>query len=147
MAQKKVDTRELTQKFNEFRQKNQGRTFSTQELYTEFANMGFNKNIAQQLTKFLDSEKIGTSKLFTFKDTPLLEIQIENLYRKARKSSAKSYKKLMSVGPDTMTEKVALDILQKAGCYRIKKAVGFDVEKFRRDHPDLYRKYTIYEYM
>ena len=147
MAQKKVNIRELTQKFNEFRQKNQGRTFSTQELYTEFANMGFNKNIAQQLTHFLDSEKIGTSKLFTFKDTPLLDVQIENLYRKARKSSAKSYKKMMGVGPETMSEKMAIEVLQKAGCYRVKKAIGFDVERFKQDHPDLYRKYTIYEYM
>lgn len=147
MPQKKVNTRELTRKFNEFRQNNQGRTFSTQELYTEFANMGFNKNIAQKMTKFLDSEKIGTSKLFTFKDTPLLEIQIENLYQKARKASLKSYKKLMGVGPEVMSEKIALQVLQKAGCYRVKKAVGFDVERFREDHPDLYRKYTIYEYM
>ena len=145
MPQKRIDTHELARKFNDFRQKNQGRTFSTQELYTEFAGMGFNKNIAQQLTRFLDSEKIGTSKLFTFKDTPLLEIQIEDLYRKHRKIANK--KKVLGVGPDTMTEKVALDILQKAGCYRIKKAVGFDVEKFRREHPDLYRKYTIYEYV
>lgn len=147
MPQKKIDTRELTRKFNEFRQKNQGRTFGTQELYAEFENMGFNKNIAQQLTKFLDFEKIGTSKLFTFKDTPLLDVQIENLYRKARKSSAKSYKKLMGVGPETMSEKMALEVLQKAGCYRVKKAVGFDIERFKQDHPDLYRKYTIYEYM
>jgi hypothetical protein len=109
--------------------------------------MGFNVNIAQQMTKFLDSEKIGTSKLFTFKDTPVLEIQIENLYHKSRKATAKSHKKLMGIGPETMSEKMALEVLQKAGCYRVKKAVGFDVERFKQDHPDLYRKYTIYEYM
>lgn len=147
MATKKVDIHELTKKFNEFRQANQGRTFSTKELYAEFGAMGFNSGIAQQLTKFLDSEKIGTSKLFTFKDTPLLEVQIENLYRKARKASAKSYKKSMGIGPETISEKIAIEVLQKAGNYRIKKAVGFDVERFRQEHPDLYRKYTIYEYM
>lgn len=147
MPQKKVDIHELTRKFNEFRQNHQGRTFSTKELYSEFATMGFNVNIAQQMTKFLDSEKIGTSKLFTFKDTPLLEIQIENLYRKSRKSAAKSHKKMLGIGPETMSEKMALEVLQKAGCYRVKKAVGFDVERFKQDHPDLYRKYTIYEYM
>ena len=146
MAQKKVDIHELTRKFNEFRQEHQGRTFSTKELYSEFAAMGFNIRIAHQLTKFLDSEKIGTSKLFTFKDTPLLEIQIENLYQNARKSAAK-YKKMMGIGPESMSEKIAIEVLQKAGCYRVKKAVGFDVERFRQDHPDLYRKYTIYEYM
>jgi len=147
MPQKKVDTHELTRKFNEFRQNHQGRTFSTKELYAEFSAMGFNANIAQQMTKFLDSEKIGTSKLFTFKDTPLLEIQIENLYRKSRNAASKSHKKLMGIGPETMSEKMALEVLQKAGCYRVKKAVGFDVERFKQDHPDLYRKYTIYEYM
>ena len=146
MAQKKVDIHELTRKFNEFRQNNQGRTFSTKELYEAFGKMGFNITIAQQLTKFLDSEKIGTSKLFTFKSTPLLEIQIENLYQNARKSAAK-YKKMMGIGPESMSEKIAIEVLQKAGCYRVKKAVGFDVERFRQDHPDLYRKYTIYEYM
>lgn len=146
MPQKKVDVHELTRKFNEFRQENQGRTFSTKELYSEFAAMGFNIRIAHQLTKFLDSEKFGTSKLFTFKDTPLLEIQIENLYQNARKSAAK-YKKMMGIGPESMSEKIAIEVLQKAGCYRVKKAVGFDVERFRQDHPDLYRKYTIYEYM
>lgn len=146
MPQKKVDVHELTRKFNEFRQTHQGRTFSTKELYSEFASMGFNIRIAHQLTKFLDSEKIGTSKLFTFKDTPLLEIQIENLYQNARKSAAK-YKKMMGIGPESMSEKIAIEVLQKAGCYRVKKAVGFDVERFRQDHPDLYRKYTIYEYM
>ena len=146
MPQKKVDVHELTRKFNEFRQTHQGRTFSTKELYSEFSAMGFNIRIAHQLTKFLDSEKIGTSKLFTFKDTPLLEIQIENLYQNARKSAAK-YKKMMGIGPESMSEKIAIEVLQKAGCYRVKKAVGFDVERFRQDHPDLYRKYTIYEYM
>lgn len=146
MPQKKVDVHELTRKFNEFRQEHQGRTFSTKELYSEFSAMGFNIRIAHQLTKFLDSEKIGTSKLFTFKDTPLLEIQIENLYQNARKSAAK-YKKMMGIGPESMSEKIAIEVLQKAGCYRVKKAVGFDVERFRQDHPDLYRKYTIYEYM
>lgn len=147
MPQKKVDTRELTRKFNEFRQNHQGRTFSTKELYSEFTAMGFNVNISQQLTKFLDSEKIGTSKLFTFKDTPLLEIQIENLYNHHRKQASKSRKKMLGIGPETMSEKMALEVLQKAGCYRVKKAVGFDVERFKQDHPDLYRKYTIYEYM
>ena len=147
MAKKTVSIHELTKQFNEFRQANQGRTFSTKELYAEFGTMGFNSGIAQQLTKFLDSEKIGTSKLFTFKDTPLLEVQIENLYRKARKASAKSYKKMMGIGPDTMSEKMALEVLKKAGYYRVKKAVGFDIDRFRQDHPDLYRKYTIYEYM
>lgn len=147
MPQKRVDTHELTRKFNEFRQNHQGRTFSTKELYAEFAAMGFNVNVSQQLTKFLDSEKIGTSKLFTFKDTPVLEIQIENLYNQHRKQSAKSRRKMLGVGPDTMSEKMALEVLQKAGCYRVKKAVGFDIERFRQDHPDLYRKYTIYEYM
>ena len=147
MAKKTVDIHELTKQFNEFRQANQGRTFSTKELYAEFGTMGFNSGIAQQLTKFLDSEKIGTSKLFTFKDTPLLEVQIENLYRKARKASAKSYKKMMGIGPDTMSEKMALEVLKKAGNYRVKKAIGFDIDHFRQDHPDLYRKYTIYEYM
>jgi hypothetical protein len=147
MPQKRVDTHELTRKFNEFRQNHQGRTFSTKELYAEFAAMGFNVNIAQQMTKFLDSEKIGTSKLFTFKDTPVLEIQIENLYNQHRKQASKSRKKLLGIGPETMSEKMALEVLQKAGCYRVKKAVGFDVERFKQDHPDLYRKYTIYEHM
>lgn len=146
MAQKRIDTHELTRKFNEFRQNNQKRTFGTKELYAEFAKMGFNANIAQQMTRFLDSEKIGTSKLFTFKDTPLLEVQIEHLYSHHRKTAAKSRKKILGVGPDTMSEQMAIDILQKTGKYRIKKAVGFDVERFRQDHPDLYRKYTIYEY-
>lgn len=146
MPQKRVDTHELTRRFNEFRQNNQKRTFGTKELYAEFTKMGFNINIAQQMTRFLDSEKIGTSKLFTFKNTPLLEVQIEHLYNSHRKTTEKSRKKMLGVGESTMTEKVALEILQKTGKYRIKKAVGFDVERFRQDHPDLYRKYTIYEY-
>jgi hypothetical protein len=147
MPQKRVDIHELTRKFNEFRQNHLGRTFSTKELYTEFTAMGFNVNIAQQMTKFLDAEKIGTSKLFTFKDTPVLEIQIENIYNQHRKQASKSRRKILGVSESSMTEKVALDILQKTGKYRIKKATGFDVERFRQDHPDLYRKYTIYEYM
>jgi hypothetical protein len=147
MPQKRVDTHELTRKFNDFRQKNLKRTFSTKELYEEFGKMGFNSNIAQQLTRFLEAEKIGTSKLFTFKDTPVLEIQIENLYKNSRKTCAKSRKKMLGIGPETMSEKMALEVLQKAGCYRVKKAIGFDIDKFKQDHPDLYRKYTIYEYM
>jgi hypothetical protein len=77
----------------------------------------------------------------------VLEIQIENLYKHHRKAASNSRKKMLGVSDPTMTEKVALDILQKTGKYRIKKATGFDVERFRQDHPDLYRKYTIYEYM
>lgn len=147
MAQQKVDTHELTRRFNDFRTKNLKHTFTTKDLYAEFAKMGFNNNIAKQLTRFLDSEKVGTSKLFTFKDTPVLEVQIENLYENGRKTCAKSRKKLLKTGDSSMTEQIALDILQKTGKYRIKKATGFDVERFKHDHPDLYRKYTIYEYM
>lgn len=144
-----MDYKELTGKLNKFRQKNreENRTFTSSQLYEEFEKMGFNASIAKRVAALMEFEKVGTAKLYSMPEQPIHQTQIEKLYKDAKKSQNK-YKAHRQVAKTaSMTEKEALEILAKKGCYRIKRIVGFDLEKFAKEQPDMYRKYCKYEYI
>lgn len=144
-----MDYKELTGKLNKFRQKNreENRTFTSSQLYEEFEKMGFNASIAKRVAALMEFEKVGTAKLYSMPEQPIHQTQIEKLYKDAKKSQNK-YKAHRQVAKTaSMTEKEALEILAKKGCYRIKRIVGFDLEKFAKEQPEMYRKYCKYEYI
>lgn len=145
---KTVDIKELTGKFNDFRQKNLGKTFTSGELYDAFYAMGFNKNVSQMLTRFLNFEKMGTAKLYSFTKESIHVSKIEAIYKSLRRG-AKKYKEKVSATKkvEKFVEKSEEDVIKQAKKLglRIQRPKGFDIKKFKEDYPDLYERYLIYE--
>lgn len=142
-----IDYKELTRKLNDFREKAraENRTFTSAQLYEEIAKLGFNSSIAKRVAALMEFEKIGTSKLYSMPEKPIHQARIENLYKDVSKSHKKYVSKFTKI--EDMTEQQAIDFLMKKGCYRIKRIVGFDLERFAKEQPEMYRKYCKYEYV
>ena len=142
-----MDYKELTRRLNEFREKarKENRTFASSQLYEELEKLGFNSAIAKRVAAFMDYEKIGSAKLYSMPAEPIHQARIERLYKDAQKYCKKSSAKHR--GSEGMTEQEALEVLSKKGCYRIKRIVGFDLERFTKEQPEMYRKYCKYEYI
>lgn len=143
-----MDYKELARRLNEFREKarKENKTFTSAQLYEELQKMGFNVSIAKRVAAMMDFEKIGTSKLYSMPETPIHKDRIERLYKDANKSQKRSNAKRKQVKSEDMTEREALSLLIKKG-YRIKRAIKFDLERFMKEQPEMYRKYCIYEYI
>ena len=101
----------------------------------ELKAIGFSKSQVSQLMNkgYIRREKSGknASKLYSFMDSPLNIKQMENL---SISSSTKS----------KFNEKEAIHQLQIQG-FKVLKPIGFDEEKFRKENPELYKKYLIYD--
>ena len=132
---------ELTKKVNEFRKENIGKQYSSKELYNELYKLGFNLHISKRVAALFPAQKLGTSKDQEMTDEPIHQSKIAALYEATRKAYTKSRKK----GKE-LSEKSALELLNTLG-YRIKKIVGFDMEKFMKEQPEMYRRYCKYEYV
>lgn len=137
----KVQITELTKKVNEFRKENIGKQYSSKELYEELYKLGFNLHISKRVAALFPTQKLGTSKYYEMTDEPIHQSKIAALYEASKNYSVKSRNK-----GEELTEKSALELLNTLG-YRIKKVVGFDMEKFMKEQPEMYRRYCIYEYV
>ena len=135
---------ELTGALNKFRMEHLSKTFSREELISELRRIGFNHNTSQSILSFIPSERIGTSKLYTFSKDPIHKNQVEGVYRNEAKLRKKSTQKLKEQRVESNSEERAIATLQAAG-YQIRKIVGFDMERFQKENPVLYKKYLKYE--
>ena len=138
---KKINVSELTKKVNEFRTENIGKQYSSKELYNELYKLGFNMHISIRVAALFPAQKLGTSKYYEMTDEPIHQCKITALY----KASKKAYTKSRNKGEE-LTEKSALELLNTLG-YRIKRVIGFDMEKFMKEQPEMYRRYCKYEYV
>ena len=136
---KEAKIKELTKKVNEFRKEHIGRQYSSKELYEELYKLGFNLHISKRVAALFPAQKLGTSKYYEMTDEPIHQSKITALYEASKK--AKSRNK-----GEELTEKSALELLNTLG-YRIKRIVGFDMEKFMKEQPEMYRRYCKYEYV
>lgn len=132
---------ELTKKVNEFRKENIGKQYSSKELYNELYKLGFNLHISKRVAALFPAQKLGTSKYYEMTDEPIHQSKIAALYEASRKVYTKSRNK----GKE-LSEKSAVEFLTGLG-YRIKKIVSFDMEKFMKEQPEMYRRYCKYEYV
>lgn len=137
---KEVQITELTKKVNEFRKEHIGKQYSSKELYNELYKLGFNLHISKRVAALFPAQKLGTSKYYEMTDEPIHQSKIAALYEATRKTNTKSRNK----GEDF--EKSALEFLIGLG-YRVKKITGFDMEKFMKEQPEMYRRYCKYEYV
>lgn len=120
--------------FNMRRQGLVGQKLTRAEMLEELKTIGFSKTQISQLMEkgYIHREKSGknASKLYSFMDSPLNIKQMENLSVSSTKSK--------------FNEKEAIHQLQIQG-FKVLKPIGFDEEKFRKENPELYKRYLTYE--
>ena len=138
---KEVQITELTKKVNEFRKEHIGKQYSSKELYEELYKLGFNLHISKRVAALFPAQKLGTSKYYEMTDEPIHQSKISALYEATRKTNTKSRNK-----KEELTENSAVEFLIGLG-YRVKKITGFDMEKFMKEQPEMYRRYCKYEYV
>ena len=132
---------ELTKKVNEFRKEHIGKQYSSKELYNELYKLGFNLHISKRVAALFPAQKLGTSKYYEMTDEPIHQSKISALYEASKRAYAKNRNK-----KEELTENSAVEFLIGLG-YRVKKITGFDMEKFMKEQPEMYRRYCKYEYV
>lgn len=134
----------LTESLNKFRMEHQSKTFTREELIEALVKLGFNKGTAGTIiSKFVPNEQMGSSKLYSFGKDPIHKSQVEAVYKKFADYNMKSVSKKKETVSNN-SEESAIATLQAAG-YQIRKIVGFDMERFQKENPVLYKKYLKYE--
>ena len=132
---------ELTKKVNEFRKEHIGKQYSSKELYEELYKLGFNLHISKRVAALFPAQKLGTSKYYEMTDEPIHQSKIAALYEASKRAYTKNRNK-----KEELTENSAVEFLIGLG-YRVKKITGFDMEKFMKEQPEMYRRYCKYEYV
>lgn len=130
---KKVNIEELTKKLNEFRMSSLMKTFIASDLRQKLTEIGFTTNIASSIMqRCFPFEKMGKSRLYGVPKDPIHKSIVASAYKKQT-----TYGKRVS-------EKEALEFLIQKG-YQIRRCVGFDMERFKKEQPTMYQKYLRYE--
>ena len=132
---------ELTKKVIEFRKEHIGKQYSSKELYNELYKLGFNLHISKRVAALFPAQKLGTSKYYEMTDEPIHQSKISALYEASKRAYTKNRNK-----KEELTENSAVEFLIGLG-YRVKKITGFDMEKFMKEQPEMYRRYCKYEYV
>lgn len=142
MKQKNYEA--LTGALNKFRMEHQSKTYTREELVNVLCELGFNKGTAGMIiAKFVPSEKMGTSKLYSFGREPIHKSQVEAIYKKFATYGNTAPKK-KSVPTPVSEEESLIEKMKEMG-YQVRKIVGFDMERFQKENPVLYKKYLKYE--
>ena len=140
---KKQNYLALTESLNKFRMEHQSKTFTREELIEALCGLGFNKGTAGMvIAKFVPSEKMGTSKLYSFGREPIHKSQVEAIYKKFASYGNTPVRKPV---PTQASEEESLINKMKEMGYQVRKIVGFDIERFKAENPVLYKKYLKYE--
>lgn len=137
---KKADYRALTEAVNKFRMEHRSKTYTYSELMNELKNIGISSVYASNLLSsgIIPREKVGKAYLYSFGDEPIHRSTIENLYLNRRASVSKM--KVVGSSP----EESAIRLLQEQG-YQVRRVIGFDLERFKKENPVLFKKYLKYE--
>lgn len=121
--------------FNMRRQAMIGKELTREQMYNELRTIGFSTDKAKLLIAkgYIEKKKSGknASKIYMFKGEPLNIKQLENLSVGSSKKSS-------------FNEEKVIHDLQIRG-FKVLKPIGFDEEKFRKENPELYKKYLRYE--
>lgn len=145
---KTVNIRQKTESFNRTRLENKKKSFTYAEITSLLKGAGIPLDITTLIIKhhFIDKEEVEGRMLYSFQETSLHTDSMQAFYdEKNRRKKLWNDSKKKPV-KDALTEKAAIDLLSQKG-YRIKRIVGFDLEKFAAEQPEMYRKYCKYEYI
>ena len=146
----KVNIEEKTRKLNEFRIECINKSFTWSELKEIFKERGITTDpmTITNILKLFPFETIGHSKIYEMPKTPIHISLLKKAWEERAKYQKENKKKNISVTKEDLIkisdEESALNLLRSKG-YQIKKCIGFDVERFAKENPDLYKKYLKYE--
>lgn len=142
---RKVNIEEKTKALNEFRLKNQTKSFTYGELREKLGEvLSKNNIIINAAVKAFPYEMIGKSRLYSMPKDPIHWVFVNNAYKKQTKTHKDYAEKKEVSKEEELNEEQALKILTKRG-YQIRKCVGFDLERFSKENPVLFKKYLKYE--
>lgn len=145
MKREKRTPEELSSIINGYRMQHQNDTFTSGELASNLVILGFSKNIAYRIMKSFLSEKVGCSTIYQLPKEPINVNLIANCIKEEQKFM-RDYNKRNHNSKKNKEIDVnsALKAVRAAG-YQIRKIVGFDMERFSKENPEMYKKYLKYE--
>lgn len=144
---KKINTEEVSAKYNLVRDKNKGKKFSNEQVIKLLKEAGLSKNMAVRiaanstLLQQFRREGCGRGKHigYTFPYNPIYKTWFENWIYPPHSEKPK-----ISIEKDKDFESECAMYLKQQG-YQLRKCMGFDEESFKKDYPEIYQKYLIYE--
>jgi hypothetical protein len=143
---KKINTEEVSAKYNSVREANKGRKLSNEQVIRLLKEAGISQSMAIKITanstllQQFKREGCGRGKHigYIFPYNPVHRTWFENwIYPKHSEPK-------ISIEKDENFESECANYLKQQG-YQLKKCVGFDEDAFKRDYPQLWSKYLIYE--
>jgi Holliday junction resolvasome RuvABC DNA-binding subunit len=135
----------LIRKLNEFRMANLNKSFTGAELNEALVALGFKSYDASRIAqKCFPFEYMGKNRLYEVPKEPIHKSILISINNKATESVKKCQAFHKAKVQMELTEEAALAALQAKG-YQIRKCVGFDLERFAKENPVLYKKYLKYE--
>ena len=144
---KKLNPEEISAKYNLVRDKNQGKKFTNEQVIKLLKEAGLSGSMAAKivanntLLQQFKRENCGRGKHigYIFPYNPVHKTWFENwIYPKHQE------KPKISIERDKDFESECANYLKQQG-YQLKRCVGFDEDSFKKDYPQLYEKYLIYE--
>ena len=144
---KKINTEEVSAKYNSVRESNKGRKFSNEEVIKLLKEAGLSGSMAVKiaanntLLQQFKREGMGRGRHvgYIFPYNPVHKSWFENWIYPPHSEKPK-----VSVERDKDFESECAAYLKQQG-YQLKRCIGFDEDSFKKDYPQLYQKYLIYE--
>lgn len=144
---KKLNPEEISAKYNSVRDKNVGKKFTNEQVINLLKEAGISQAMAVKIaanstlmTQFR-REGMGRGKhigyMFPYNS-------IHNTWFKNWIYPPHSEKPKVSVERDKDFESECAAYLKQQG-YQLKKCIGFDEDAFKKDYPQIWSKYLIYE--
>ena len=145
---KKVNIEQKTQAINEFRLANKNKSFTYSEIREKLGEILSKNNVViTAAIKAFPYEVIGRNRLYSMPNDPIHWIFVKNAYKEQtnvqKKYNSKVKEESLKEKNESEEEK-ALKVLASKG-YQIRKCIGFDLERFAKENPVLYKKYLKYE--
>lgn len=146
---KRVNIEEKTRALNEFRVEASNKSFTYGELKGIFKERNITNDpmTLSGILRLFPFEKIGNSKIYEMPKTPIHISLLKKIWASRaeyQKKNNEKKKAINAVHSVEISEEAALAVLATKG-YQIRKCVGFDLERFSKENPVLYKKYLKYE--
>ena len=142
---RKVNYEERTAALNQFRMNNLNKTFDAKTLNEELQALGFSRTKASRIAAaWFPFSMIGKERLYEVPKNPIHKDFVRGLYKSAAEQVKKTYRNKKNQEQNAQNEQEALELLASKG-YQIRRCIGFDIERFKKEQPVLYQKYLKYE--
>lgn len=146
---KRVNIEEKTRALNEFRVEASNKSFTYGELKDIFKERNITNDpmTLSGILRLFPFEKIGKNKIYEVPKNPIHISLVKKIWASRAEYQKKNNEKkkvVNTIHSVEISEEAALAVLATKG-YQIRKCIGFDLERFSKENPDLYKKYLKYE--